>query len=189
MEWKYPQPQRQERQGNVCTQDRVASGSLRDTLAKWQHTLDDLQPEAQQAPRDYLRPEDVLARGLTSLMITNLPHNIRPAHVLKKLEDTGFTDRYDFLYLPRSLVSGSNLGYGFVNFVDAFSAAEFVGRWSGQDYFNNPRPRKHLVMLPAAVQGFDELVTLCDIRKKMHIFRNPSFRPYVRDPDRIPQSL
>mmetsp|Transcript_37703 Transcript_37703/g.87060 ORF Transcript_37703/g.87060 Transcript_37703/m.87060 type:complete len:210 (-) Transcript_37703:164-793(-) len=164
---------------------------LSDILARFQHTLEPgtSSTASSSQPREYLTREDVLERRITSLMITNLPHNVRPKNVLEKLDETGFQDTYDFLYLPRSLVSGSNLGYGFVNFMSIEWAAEFVAAWAGQDYFNNSRPRKHLAMLPAAVQGFDELVTLCDIRKKMHTFRNQSFRPFIGDPSQIPHHL
>mmetsp|Transcript_71320 Transcript_71320/g.170777 ORF Transcript_71320/g.170777 Transcript_71320/m.170777 type:complete len:122 (-) Transcript_71320:61-426(-) len=118
-------------------------------------------------------------------MISNIPHHVRQSDIRRRLEETGFGELYDFLYLPHAFHTRSNLGYAFINFPSLEHAAAFETAWGGMDQLQNPRPNRPLLIQPAATQGIDELLSLC-MKRKLYRFRNPSFRPFVRDVHRLP---
>lgn len=72
------------------------------------------------------------------------------------VDHMGFEDRYDFLYLPKggrsSKVGRSNLGYGFINFLDPHDAAHFAQLFQ-EFLFEGPEDDKVCTVRPAHVQG------------------------------------
>merc|ERR1719375_1749755 len=65
---------------------------------------------------------DVDATETTTLMIRGIPCSFSQEHVLQLFDELGLAGKYNFFYLPYAGKSSSNLGYAFVNFVDAKSA-------------------------------------------------------------------
>jgi len=55
----------------------------------------------------------------TTVMLRNIPNNYTREMFLALLDDNGFAGRYDFFYLPCDFLRQANLGYAFVNLVDA----------------------------------------------------------------------
>ena len=55
----------------------------------------------------------------TTLMLRNVPNNYSRDMFLAMLDEHGFAGRYDFVYLPCDFYRQANLGYAFVNLVDA----------------------------------------------------------------------
>eukprot|EP00437_Effrenium_voratum_P000517 CAMPEP_0181421680 /NCGR_PEP_ID=MMETSP1110-20121109/13222_1 /TAXON_ID=174948 /ORGANISM="Symbiodinium sp., Strain CCMP421" /LENGTH=282 /DNA_ID=CAMNT_0023544751 /DNA_START=66 /DNA_END=914 /DNA_ORIENTATION=+ len=55
----------------------------------------------------------------TTVMLRNIPNNYTREMFLALLDDNGFAGRYDFVYLPCDFRRQANLGYAFVNLVDA----------------------------------------------------------------------
>merc|ERR1719189_1051725 len=58
----------------------------------------------------------------TTLMIRNIPNRYSQDELIDELEGLGFTDTFDFFYAPIDVGSMANVGYAFVNFVDAAAA-------------------------------------------------------------------
>ncbi|CAE7815270.1 ML4, partial [Symbiodinium sp. CCMP2456] len=55
----------------------------------------------------------------TTVMLRNIPNNYTREMFLALLDDNGFAGRYDFVYVPCDFRRQANLGYAFVNLVDA----------------------------------------------------------------------
>lgn len=93
---------------------------------------------------------------ITSLMICNIPCRITQEELVRVMDALGFYGTFDFVYLPTAARSASstisNLGYGFVNFVDHGSAALFSQRF--QNYqFKGTGSTKECKVMPAFIQG------------------------------------
>merc|ERR1719277_2350412 len=58
----------------------------------------------------------------TTLMIRNIPNRYSQDELIDELEGLGFTDTFDFFYSPIDVGTMGNVGYAFVNFVDAGAA-------------------------------------------------------------------
>mmetsp|Transcript_71319 Transcript_71319/g.170774 ORF Transcript_71319/g.170774 Transcript_71319/m.170774 type:complete len:192 (+) Transcript_71319:98-673(+) len=129
--------------------------------------------------------QSILDGNITTFMISNIPHRTKSDDLRRRLDETGFGYVYDFLYMPHSFNSRTNVGYAFINFDSSEYAAVFFARWHGSDQLGNPKHGHPLLLQPAATQGLDDLLRLC-VRKKLHRFRNPSFRPFIRDASLLP---
>jgi len=58
----------------------------------------------------------------TTLMIRNIPNRYSQDELIDELEGLGFSDTFDFFYAPIDVGTMGNVGYAFVNFVDAAAA-------------------------------------------------------------------
>jgi hypothetical protein len=54
----------------------------------------------------------------TTMMIRNIPNRYTQKELMRELSDLGFSNSYDFLYLPIDKGTLCNVGYAFVNFVE-----------------------------------------------------------------------
>ncbi|CAE7720661.1 ML3 [Symbiodinium sp. CCMP2456] len=68
----------------------------------------------------------------SNTLLRNLPNNYSRDMLLAMLDKRGFAGRYDFVYLPFDFRRDANLGYAFVNMVDA-EAADAL--WKGLEGF------------------------------------------------------
>mmetsp|Transcript_51168 Transcript_51168/g.121614 ORF Transcript_51168/g.121614 Transcript_51168/m.121614 type:complete len:185 (+) Transcript_51168:149-703(+) len=175
--------------------------TLPSILADWTHTLPDnkseedacenvtndkeSQPTSSTDLIQAVAPDDILERiyscHITTLIITNIPHRIQVEDLRTCLENTGFGTAYDFLYMPHFFHMRTNCGYAFINLENHEEAARLFAAWNGADHFKNPRRDHPLMVNIAHLQGMQRLLQWC-VRKRLYRFRNPSFRPFVRDP-------
>merc|ERR1712216_1090715 len=61
----------------------------------------------------------------TSIMLRNILNNLKRDALLTLFDTLGFQGLYNFLYLPIDFVRKANIGYAFVNLVDAAAALRF----------------------------------------------------------------
>jgi hypothetical protein len=68
---------------------------------------------------------------MTSLMLRNIPNNLKRGALLELFDSLGFRGLYNFVYLPIDFSRNSNVGYCFVNLVDATVASKFQTTFQG----------------------------------------------------------
>jgi len=67
----------------------------------------------------------------TTIMLRNLPNDYTREMLRELLDSEGFTDRYDFIYLPVDFRRLTGLGYAFVNLVSRECAENAMERFQG----------------------------------------------------------
>lgn len=95
---------------------------------------DHTQPCKAHAPCPKRRKEKLRSNEKTTVMMRNIPNNYTRSMLLEMIDAEGFVGLYDFVYLPMDFGRRANLGYAFVNLVDAAAAAAF---WSAFDGFSH----------------------------------------------------
>merc|ERR1719188_1293595 len=113
---------------------------------------------------------------ITTVMVRNLPPSLKQQEFAADLDDSGFTDSYDFCYLPRDFSSGQCKGYAFVNFLEASCATRFRKAWHQSQRFGCTHPR--LDVSPAHIQGYEANAALARCAHVSKV-RNPNFRRVV----------
>lgn len=88
----------------------------------------------------------------TTLMIRNIPLRFTPVSLRELIDAEGFSGRYDYFYMPMDFRSHRSLGYCFINFYEAHSAAEFVDKFDNFK-FASTRSDKVLSISAGARQG------------------------------------
>ncbi|CBZ55289.1 putative RNA recognition motif 2 domain-containing protein [Neospora caninum Liverpool] len=89
--------------------------------------------------------------GLTTVMLRNIPNKYNRKQVMDEV-DIKFKGKYDFFYLPIDFLHGCNVGYCFINFVDAATCQEFKKDFEGKR-LNLFRSKKICTVTYGRVQG------------------------------------
>jgi len=113
-------------------------------------------------------------RGLTTLMVRNVPVMYTQQLLLKEWKNDGI---YDFLYLPRSSVGQTNLSFAFINFVSEAHALAFKEKWHKQRMARFTA-RKPLNISFADVQGLRANI-LQVTRKRVVSSEVPRNQPHI----------
>jgi len=78
------------------------------------------------------KPQVMVQDGmLTSIMLRNIPNNLKRDALLELFDSLGFRGLYDFVYLPIDFSRNSNVGYAFINLVNATAASKFQATLHG----------------------------------------------------------
>jgi hypothetical protein len=121
---------------------------------------------------------EVLAKGITTVMVKNIAHICTQQELLDKLDRSGFRGTYDFCYLPRNFATKRNRGYAFINFFKVEVAACFAACWHKGRRISTSCRDQPLHVAVAAVQGRDANYRhACS--PKMGRIKNTDFRPFV----------
>lgn len=116
----------------------------------------------------------------TTLMLRNLPSSFSQKRLLDVLNATGFSDRYDFVYLPVDFQSGAGLGYAFVNMINPADASLAVAKLSGYSEWGDAACRKVLeVCWSDPHQGLDMLIDRYRNSRVMHKSVPESYKPLL----------
>jgi len=123
------------------------------------------------------RPKNViLNESVTTLVIRNLPFSMSQDDLLQAIDASGFAGSYDFVYLPHKFKEHRNVGFGFINFLNADIAQQFAALWHQSQSFRVKGTLKAVNISEADVQGRD-----ANQHKalKMSRVRNSYYRPLV----------
>ncbi|KAK4501655.1 hypothetical protein PRZ48_007464 [Zasmidium cellare] len=112
----------------------------------------------------------------TTVMVRNLPNNWTCDDMKEVLDKTSFGE-YDFAYLRIDFERNLNVGYGFVNFVDAEAIIPFAEHYQNQDWNQDrgQQPRRLGQISYATVQGYDCLIE--KFRNSAIMDECPGYRP------------
>jgi len=75
--------------------------------------------------------QSTAADGGTSVMLRNLPNNYTRSKLLEMLDNEGFANQYNFVYLPIDFQTEASLGYAFVNMIDSSYVPKLQERLTG----------------------------------------------------------
>jgi len=78
----------------------------------------------------------------TTMMMRNIPCTWTRDRLLALLDAKGFSEKYDFVYLPIDFESAQNLGYAFVNLAQDTHVARFREVFNGYGGWRSPSCRK-----------------------------------------------
>jgi hypothetical protein len=116
--------------------------------------------------------------NVTTLAIRNLLYSVSLKAVLQALDEAGYAGLYDFVYVPRKCKDHKNLGFAFVNFVNADVADQFAADWHRSRWLGVSSARQPLNISAAEVQGREAYEKMATSSKKCQV-KNTFLRPAV----------
>mmetsp|Transcript_8732 Transcript_8732/g.31156 ORF Transcript_8732/g.31156 Transcript_8732/m.31156 type:complete len:366 (-) Transcript_8732:472-1569(-) len=105
--------------------------------------------------------EAILPAGTTTAMLRNIPNKYTQDALLKRLQDGGYGNSVDFIYVPIDFKNRCNFGYAFLNFRTAQACGRFAAEFHGSESrlkLPGFQSRKICEVSPARHQGLDENV-------------------------------
>jgi hypothetical protein len=93
----------------------------------------------------------------TTMMIRNIPGRYSQNDLMGDLKDLGFAGTYDFLYMPMDKGTAANVGYAFVNFVNASWAEKCMRSLTSYRFTRHQRSSSKLATVSVAhLQGLEK---------------------------------
>ena len=148
------------------------------------------------SPKNIINIENILRNRdkRTTLIIRNIPNKYTIALLLKEL-NINFENKFDIVYLPQDYINNSNLGFGFINFVNPFHLVLFYEEFINKKWnFFNSKKRCNLAY--SKYQGKNELIKYIltklgisnldnnseNIKKSFYIDNNKNLRAPIEIP-------
>jgi len=123
----------------------------------------------------------------TTVMVRNLPLSFTRPELEEVLNDEGFREQYNFIYLPAKLTTGAAFGYAFVNFVTAEEATRFLKTFHGYDRWSVPAAGRAVTHISQELQGLEANINRYRNSSLMHASVPDWVRPALyRSGERIP---
>lgn len=126
-----------------------------------------------------LTPAEVREKGLTSVMIHNLPMAATQADVCHELDRSGFSNLFDFLYVPYNLKASRICGYAFINLVSSEAAALLVSLWDERTTLCGEETENEIYFSASDEQNFEAQMQRLR-RTNKRVLRDPRLRPVLR---------
>eukprot|EP00927_Polykrikos_kofoidii_P050789 TRINITY_DN44662_c0_g1_i1.p1 TRINITY_DN44662_c0_g1~~TRINITY_DN44662_c0_g1_i1.p1 ORF type:complete len:760 (-),score=111.90 TRINITY_DN44662_c0_g1_i1:372-2528(-) len=111
---------------------------------------------------------------ITTMMLKNIPCRKSQEEVMTQVNSRGFSERYDFFYLPRDVKFRANLGYAFINFLTPEDASKFEAEMNGYRFIGSGSS-KACAVVPAHVQGLTNNLSAFKRTEVMRSSRRPYF--------------
>jgi hypothetical protein len=89
-----------------------------------------------------------------TVMLQNIPNKVSQALLRSEMDEAGFANAYDFVYLPLDPNTKANRGYAFINFRSPGMASMFRMNFDGRK-FSHFNTDKVMSTVPATLQGFE----------------------------------
>ena len=101
----------------------------------------------------------------TTLIIRNIPNKYTIPLLLIELNEN-FKNKFDTIYLPQDKIRDTNLGFGFINFINPFHLIPFYEEFMGKKW-NFYNSQKRCFLAYSNYQGKNDLINY--ILKKLGI--------------------
>lgn len=128
----------------------------------------------------------------TTMMLRNMPNRYTQDDLLEALDEHGFMNTYDFVYLPVDFAHGCNVGYAFVNFLSSTNAAAFCTLFNGLK-LTKYKSKKLCGVSPGRIQGLEDNIRHFRNSPIMGInqeeFKPALFKDGVRIPFPVPEGV
>lgn len=122
----------------------------------------------------------------TTQMMQNVPNDYSRQMLLDLLDNLGFADKYDFVYLPLDFKTKRSLGYAFLNFVSEEAAIKFHKAFDGFSNWGLPS-RKVCQVSWSALQGIEAHIECYRNSPVMHPSVPEQCRPLLyKDGQQLP---
>ena len=111
-----------------------------------------------ESPKNIINLENIIRNKdkRTTLIIRNIPNKYTITMLLEELNHN-FENKYDIVYLPQDYINNSNLGFGFINFLEPLHLIYFYEEFVGKKWnFFNSKKRCNLAY--SKYQGKNELI-------------------------------
>ena len=110
------------------------------------------------SPKNIINLDNILKSRdkRTTLIIRNIPNKYTISLLLDEL-NSNFENKFDIVYLPQDYINNSNLGFGFINFVNHMHLILFYDEFVGKKWncFNS---KKRCQLAYSKYQGKNELM-------------------------------
>jgi RNA recognition motif-containing protein len=123
----------------------------------------------------------------TTLMLRNLPNDYTRDMLLEMLESRGFSNRFDFVYLPCDFKRGCGLGYAFVNMATPDDAILAMADLQGFDAWKLQSRKVLEVSWSKTLQGLAALIEKFRNSQVMHPEVIEGFKPILLENGRSVQ--
>ena len=148
------------------------------------------------SPKNIINLENILRNRdkRTTLIIRNIPNKYTINLLLKELNQN-FENKFDIVYLPQDYINNSNLGFGFINFVNSMHLLLFYEEFVNKKW-NSFNSKKRCNLAYSKYQGKNELIKYIlnklgistldnnseNIRKSFYINNNKNIRAPIEIP-------
>lgn len=111
----------------------------------------------------------------TTVVLRNLPSHLSRSALVNILDDAGFAERYDFLYLPTNFRNMTVFGYAIVNFTDPAGAQAALECFRGKMVDGQAM----ITEWSKSQQGYDDLVQRYRDSPVMHTSVPDKHKPII----------
>ena len=105
-------------------------------------------------------------------MIRHIP-NRYTLNLLMNEINYKFSEKFDVLYLPLDITNNSNLGFGFINFINSMHVLYFFSEFNNKKW-NQFNSGKRCQLVYAKTQGKKDLIKYIQRKNGINIFSNNS---------------
>ena len=149
--------------------------------------------EIKDSPKNIIHIENVLKNKdkRTTLIIRNIPNRYTISLLLQEI-NRNYYRKYDVVYLPQDYINNTNLGFGFINFLDHMHLIMFCEEFIGKKW-NCFTSQKRCQLAYSKYQGKNELIKY--IYKKLEINNHSNNNEnskksfFINNDDKYPRPL
>jgi hypothetical protein len=117
----------------------------------------------------------------TTVVLRNLPSHLSRSELVKLLDDAGFNEKYDFVYLPTNFRNMTVFGYAIVNFSAPADAEAALEHFRGTDVDGQAM----ITEWSKSQQGYDDLVCRYRDSPVMHTSVPDKHKPIILAKGRV----
>ena len=130
--------------------------------------------ECLDSPKNIIHLDNVLKLKdkRTTIMIRHIPNRYNLNLLMNEI-NYKFSEKFDVLYLPLDITNNSNLGFGFINFINSMHVLYFFSEFNNKKW-NQFNSGKRCQLVYAKTQGKKDLIKYIQRKNGINIFSNNS---------------